>query len=346
MVNADDVVLQQVRLDRVWPTVDPFLFCVHHDDDYPEGDDEFGPCAPLVGRNLGMDFSGRDGWSMYHGALVPGFPQHPHRGFETISFMRRGFMDHADSLGAAARFGRGDVQWMTAGSGIVHAEMFPLLNREAHNETELFQIWINLPATDKMVPPHFSMLWSHQIPRHVFLDHAGRPTEVTVVAGELVAGQPAPAPPPHSWASRPDTDVGIYHAALAPEAAWRLGPAADPRTVRTVYVFAGGSVRIGDREVEGGHAAVVRSEAQLTLIDTGDAAEVLVLQGRPIGEPIAQYGPFVMNTRAEIQKAYHDYQETHFGGWPWPVDDPNHGPEVRRFARHADGRVEQLAATG
>jgi redox-sensitive bicupin YhaK (pirin superfamily) len=124
---------------------------------------------------------------------------HPHRGFETISFMRKGFMDHSDSLGAAARFGRGDVQWMTAGSGIVHAEMFPLLNRDDHNETELFQIWINLPATDKMVPPHFSMLWSHEIPHHTFLDEAGRPTEVTVVAGELVTGQRAPAPPPHSW---------------------------------------------------------------------------------------------------------------------------------------------------
>jgi quercetin 2,3-dioxygenase len=71
---------------------------------------------------------------------------------------------------------------------------------------------------------------------------------------------------------------------------------------------------------------------------------VLVLQGRPIGEPVVQYGPFVMNTKAEIQRAYHDYHETHFGGWPWPADDPNHGAELRRFARHADGRVEQLPA--
>ena len=354
MAIADDLVLQTVQLGQgPWPTVDPFLFCVHHDDDYPEGDDELGPCAPLVGRNIGMDFSGRDGWSMYHGSLVPGFPQHPHRGFETISFMRRGFMDHSDSLGAAARFGRGDVQWMTAGSGIVHAEMFPLLNREDHNATELFQIWINLPASDKMVDPHFSMLWDHEIPKHTLLDEAGRPVDVTVVAGQVVAGHQAPPPPPHSYASRADSDVHIWHAGLAEGASWTLPVARHADTRRVVYVF-GGVVRIGDTEVPSGHAAVIRADLPVTiaddtpggaLTDDGHSAEVLVLGGRPIGEPVAQYGPFVMNTKAEIQKAYHDYAETHFGGWPWPADDPNHGAEARRFARHADGRTEELAAT-
>jgi redox-sensitive bicupin YhaK (pirin superfamily) len=224
--------------------------------------------------------------------------------------------------------------------------MFPLLNRDRHNQTELFQIWINLPASDKMVPPHFSMLWSHEIPQHTLIDRAGRPTQVTVVAGELVPGHRAPAPPPASWASRPDTDVGIYHAELSPEASWDLGPAAHPQTVRTVYAVRGGSVRIGGTEVTGGHAAVVASEQPITMTDTGDGAEVLVLQGRPIGEPVVQYGPFVMNTKAEIQKAYHDYNETWFGGWPWPTDDPNHGGDLRRFARHADGRVEELAVAG
>ena len=77
-----------------------------------------------------MDFAGIDGWSMYHGREVPGFPPHPHRGFETVTFVRKGLIDHADSLGAAARFGRGDVQWLTAGGGIVHSEMFPLLDRD------------------------------------------------------------------------------------------------------------------------------------------------------------------------------------------------------------------------
>ncbi len=339
-----DVVVQQVELGRVWQTVDPFLFCVHHDDDYPEGDDEFGPCAPLVGRNLGMDFSGRDGWSMYHGSLVPGFPQHPHRGFETISFMRGGFMDHSDSLGAAARFGRGDVQWMTAGSGIVHAEMFPLLNHAERNPTELFQIWINLPASDKMVPPHFSMLWSHQIPRHTFLDDRGRPTVVTVVAGQVVDGSPAPAPPPHSWASRRDTDVAIWHLDLAADATWTLPVVRHPDTVRTLYVFGDGALRVGATEVAGGHGAVLRGDVPVEVADdTGAGTEALVLQGRPIGEPVVQYGPFVMNDRRGIQRAYADYAETGFGGWPWDADDPNHGPQLRRFARHADGREERLA---
>jgi redox-sensitive bicupin YhaK (pirin superfamily) len=345
-MGTPDAVIELVTLpagNSPWPTVDPFLFCVHHDDDYPEGDEELGPCAPLMGRTIGSDFSGRDGWSMYHGSMVPGFPQHPHRGFETISFMRGGFMDHSDSLGAAARFGRGDVQWMTAGQGIVHAEMFPLLNDDDRNPTELFQIWINLPARDKMVEPHFAMLWSHEIPRHTFLDQAGRPVEVTVVAGEVVAGQRAPSPPPHSYAKDPRNDVNIWHLSFVEDASWELPTAADG-SVRVVYVFGDGSLRIGDTEVEGGEAAVVRTDVPVDVTDVGGGTEAIVLQGKPIGEPVVQYGPFVMNTKAEIQKAYSDYQETHFGGWPWPVNDPNHGRELKRFAHHADGKVEELDA--
>jgi hypothetical protein len=98
-----------------WKTQDPFLFCVHHDDAYPAGNQALGPSAPLAGRQLGQDFAGKDGWRMYHGRVVPGFPRHPHRGFETVTIARRGFIDHSDSLGATARYGGGDVQWMTAG---------------------------------------------------------------------------------------------------------------------------------------------------------------------------------------------------------------------------------------
>lgn len=124
-----------------WPTLDPFLFCVHHNDKYPKANEQMGPAAPLSGRELGRDFGGKDGWNMYHGDVVPGFPQHPHRGFETVTIVRSGLIDHSDSLGATARYAQGDVQWLTAGRGILHAEMFPLLQREKDNPVELFQIW-------------------------------------------------------------------------------------------------------------------------------------------------------------------------------------------------------------
>src|SRR4029079_13643732 len=101
-------------------------------------------------------------------------------GVEDWALVRPGFIDHSDSLGAAARFGRGDVQWLTAGGGIVHSEMFPLLESDAPNPLELFQIWLNLPAADKLVDAHFSMLWDGDVPR---IRHEG--VEVTVIAGDL-----------------------------------------------------------------------------------------------------------------------------------------------------------------
>jgi redox-sensitive bicupin YhaK (pirin superfamily) len=334
-------VLQTFPLGFQWPTVDPFLFCVHHLDTYPEGDGEFGPKASLAGRDIGQDFAGIDGWRMYHGRHVPGFPQHPHRGFETLTYARQGLIDHSDSMGAAARFGRGDAQWMTAGRGVVHSEMFPLLDTEGPNTGELFQIWVNLPAEDKLVEPHFTMLWDGDIPRVTRTDDAGRTTTITVIAGALDGVTP-PSPPPHSWASRPDADVAVWHLQLEPGATVELPAARSAETVRVLYVFDGSGLTIGGERVDGAHGAHVDSGAPVELEAAADApVEVLVLQGRPIGEPVAQYGPFVMNTRAELQQAFEDYQRTQFGGWPWPQDDPVHGPEPRRFARHADGGVDQ-----
>ena len=217
-VMSSNAILGVMPLGFQWQTVDPFLFCVHHDDAYPAGNEHMGPAASLAGREIGQDFAGKDGWRMYHGDVVPGFPQHPHRGFETVTIVRRGLIDHSDSLGAAARFGRGDVQWLTAGKGIVHSEMFPLLERDQDNPLELFQIWLNLPRTSKMVDPYFSMLWDHTIPRHVARDAEGRETEVTVVAGSVGEIKP-PLAPPDSWASRADADVAIWSIRMAPGAA-------------------------------------------------------------------------------------------------------------------------------
>jgi hypothetical protein len=288
-----------------------------------------------------MDFAGKDGWRMYHGQEVPGFPQHPHRGFETVTIVRRGFIDHSDSLGATARFGQGDVQWMTAGRGIVHSEMFPLLSETAGNPLELFQIWVNLPKADKFVEPHFSMLWSERIPRLVFGGAGAPSTEVTLVAGEL-EGERAPAPPPHSWGARPDSDMAIWTLRMQPGARWALPPARGADTVRTLYVFQGQGLDVEGRRVDASTALVLRCDRPVSLAAQGSAIDALLLQARPIAEPVAHYGPFVMNTQAELREAMLDYQRTQFGGWPWPSDAPVHPRERGRFARHADGRVENV----
>lgn len=322
-----------------WQTIDPFLFCVHHDDAYPAGNPNMGPAASLAGRTMGNDFEGVEGWRMYHGEAVPGFPQHPHRGFETITVVRRGLVDHADSLGATARYGGGDTQWLTAGAGIVHAEMFPLVDASAANPLDLFQIWLNLPRADKFVPPHFSMLWRDKIPVHTARDDDGRQTTVTIVAGTLGTARP-PAPPPHSWASRADSDVAVWTVAMDPGARWIL-PAARPGTNRALYFHRGQSLTVGDRVVPAATRLVVPADAALELANGSAASELLLLQGRPIGEPVVQHGPFVMNSRAEIEQAYADYRRTRFGGWPWPSDEPVHPRAEGRFAVHADGRRER-----
>jgi redox-sensitive bicupin YhaK (pirin superfamily) len=326
-------VLEIRPLGFPWETADPFLFCAYHDDAYPRGNEKMGPDASLAGRDLGQDFEGKDGWRMYHGRTVPGFPQHPHRGFETVTVVRRGLVDHSDSLGATARYGHGDVQWLTAGAGVVHCEMFPLVDREHANPLELFQIWLNLPREDKMAKPHFGMLWNKDIPRHEFDGGV-----ITMVAGAL-EGKAPPAPPPKSWAARPESDVAIWTIKLQGGAKWTM-PAAHPDSSRTLYLFRGSKLKVDGTVVSGRSAIALRSDAAITL-DADDACELLMLRGKPIGEPVAAYGPFVMNDRQGIEQAFADYRRTKFGGWPWPSDDPVHPPSEGRFAKHADGRVER-----
>lgn len=327
-------IVDTVELEFPWKGLDPFIMTVHHVDEYPAGNAELGPLASLAGRRIGSDFSYTDGWSMYHGDVVPGFPQHPHRGFETVTVVRRGYVDHSDSLGATARYGGGDVQWLTTGSGIQHAEMFPLLQENDDNPLELFQIWLNLPPESKMVPAYFGMLWSEDIP-HISPAPGVR---VEVMAGE-VDGHRAPAPPPDSWASRPESQLAIWHISLDPGATWEL-PTASASANRMLHMVAGDDVRISGTSFASGTGIRLRPERPAVLQNHGAPAAFLLLQGEPIGAPVFQMGPFVMNTPEELRQAFDDYNATGFGGWPWSRRDPVHDRSEGRFALHADGRVE------
>ena len=285
-------ILNILPLGQQWPTLDPFLFCAYHDDAYPAANADMGPKALLDGRNMGQDFSRKDGWSMYHGSTVPGFPAHPHRGFETVTIVRKGLIDHSDSLGATARFGRGDVQWLTAGKGIVHAEMFPLLSTTEANPLELFQIWLNLPAASKMVDPHFTMFWADDIPGRVLTDANGLQTYVSVIAGQLAdADKPVKAlsPPPDSWAAQAHADVAIWTLRMQPGARFKL-PAAKAGTRRHLYFFKGQSVSVGGQEVRSHGAIELQGDVAVELINGSKESEFLLLQGKPIAEPVAQYG--------------------------------------------------------
>jgi redox-sensitive bicupin YhaK (pirin superfamily) len=321
-----------------WQTLDPFLFCAFHNDQFPRGNGEAGPAATLAGRNLGMDFELRDGWRMYHGERVPGFPAHPHRGFETITVVRQGLVDHADSLGAAGRYGEGDVQWMTAGRGVQHSEMFPLVHEQQANPLLLFQIWLNLPARNKLVDPHFTMFWAKDIPEHTVLDSQGKATKVTIIAGSL-DGTGALAPPPDSWAADASNQVAVWLIELAPGAQWQL-PAVATGINRVLYFHEGAGLVLDGKALAPLHSARVDEQAMLLHNPATAPAHILLLQGKPINEPVAQHGPFVMNTREQLMQAFSDYQRDHFGGWPWPRADQVHKGRGR-FARHADGREEE-----
>ena len=328
-------------LGFTWETADPFLFCVHHEDKFPKGKPDMSPVTSLSGRNLGDDFIIKDGFRMYHGQRVPGFPGHPHRGFETITVVREGLVDHADSMGASGRYGNGDVQWMTAGKGVQHSEMFPLIFTEKENPMELFQIWLNLPAKSKMVEPHFKMLWQDAIPVLEKKDNAGKGVKVELIAGYLW-GTIAPSPPPDSWAADPKNEVAIGNIQMEPNAKFIL-PKASTGVNRTVYFYVGESITIAGTTIPKYSGVEVLADVELEIVNGNHPTSLLVLQGRPIGEPVIQYGPFVMNTKEEIHQAFDDFHATQFGGWPWPVADQVHDRNKGRFAKHHDGRLEEKA---
>jgi redox-sensitive bicupin YhaK (pirin superfamily) len=275
---------------------------------------------------------------MYHGQTVPGFPYHPHRGFETITIVKEGIVDHSDSLGAAGRFGSGDVQWMTAGKGVQHSEMFPLIHKDKENPLELFQIWLNLPRASKFVEPHFKMLWADGIPLVQKKDQDGRGVEVNVIAGQLEDVK-APSPTPDSWAANPDNDVMVLTIKLSAGASW-IVPGTNNGINRSLYFYRGNEMHIEGEFINSHKVVEVHPEADINLQAGEKDCYLLLLQGKPISEPVVQYGPFVMNSEEEIQEAFEDYQKTQFGGWPWPEKEQTHGRDKGRFALHADGREE------
>ena len=210
-----------------------------------------------------------------------------------MTVVRQGFIDHADSLGATARFGAGDTQWVTTGKGIVHSEMFPLIHSDKPNTLELFQIWLNLPKKSKMAPAHFTMHWNEQAPRVIQKNADGKTATVQVVAGALDDVRALP-PPPESWAAESEAEVAIWSISLEDGATFTLPPAKSAEATRTLYAFQGRGLTVdGTKQVDcskATQAILLKSTAQVQLSATDGPVELLLLQGVPIKEPVAQRG--------------------------------------------------------
>jgi redox-sensitive bicupin YhaK (pirin superfamily) len=226
--------------------------------------------------------------------------------------------------------------------------MFPLLDRTGPNRLELFQIWLNLPRKDKMAAPHFKMLWGEDIPAQTVLSDGGASTRVAVVAGrgflppELEAKMPSP--PPASYAHDVEqSDVAIVTLEMKAGASYTLPPARrGAEAKRKLFFFKGKALTVDGRTFEQHMGIELRADVPCPLVAGADGdVELLMLQGVPIGEPQVQHGPFLMTTREEIMQAFMDYQKDEFGAWPHKDDAPVHPCEATRFAKHADGTLEE-----
>jgi redox-sensitive bicupin YhaK (pirin superfamily) len=255
--------------DRI-DSVDPFLLI-----------DEMGPVDYRPGEAIGA-------------------PDHPHRGFETVTYVLEGELEHEDSAGHTGRLGPGDVQWMTAGAGIVHSEMPSRRIQEAGGRVHGFQVWVNLPRQHKLTRPRYQEYSREKLPE---ANSADGKAHVRVIAGEALGARAV---------IETRTPVVFQDWTLQPGADETIPVAPELRVL--AYVF-GGSVRVGrnDTLVEDGQLVVLGSGDSVRLTAPVETARVLLLGGVPLREPVARYGPFVMNTRDELVEAFHDFESGRMG---------------------------------
>ena len=231
-----------------------------------------------------------------------GVGQHPHRGFETVTIVYEGEVEHRDSTGSGGKIGPGDVQWMTAASGILHEEFHSADFARKGGTLEMVQLWVNLPARDKMAAPGYQTILDSDIPSIALKDNAG---SLRLIAGEFDG---------HTGPSRTFTLIDVWDLRLNAGKSLTL----DLHEGRnTALVVLRGAVRINGLESAGvGQLALFEREGDRLTLEAGEDAMVLLLSGEPIDEPIVGHGPFVMNTEQEIHQSFVDFQSGRFGRMP------------------------------
>ena len=232
-----------------------------------------------------------------------GVGQHPHRGFETVTIVYDGEVEHRDSTGKGGVIGPGDVQWMTAGAGILHEEFHSANYARSGGPFEMVQLWVNLPARDKMTPAGYQAILNADIPVQPLRDAVGEPAgQVRVIAGEF-DGARGPA---HTF-----TPINVWDARVK---AGRSVSLAQPEGWTSLLVVLDGTVQVnGETVLRAAQMATLSAEGREIAIEANGDAKLLLLSGEPIDEPVVGYGPFVMNSEAEIRQAIADFNGGKFG---------------------------------
>jgi redox-sensitive bicupin YhaK (pirin superfamily) len=247
-----------------------------------------------------LDFAGP---AEFTPAATPrGVGQHPHRGFETVTIVYRGEVSHRDSTGQGGTIGPGDVQWMTAGAGILHEEFHSDAFTRAGGMLQMIQLWVNLPARHKMATPRYQAILNSEIPAVPLASGAGT---VRVIAGQYENAKG----PAHTF-----TPMNVWDLRLVASGSTTM-PA--PAGWNTALIVLDGQIKVNsERVVQDGAMVVLSAQGSDCMIETLSDASVLLLSGEPIDEPVVGYGPFVMNTRGEIEQAIHDFNSGKFGEMP------------------------------
>lgn len=239
-----------------------------------------------------------------------GVGQHPHRGFETVTIVYQGELEHRDSTGAGGLIGPGDVQWMTAANGIIHEEFHSPTFARTGGTLEMVQLWVNLPAKDKRAAAGYQTLLATDIPEVALAGNAG---SLRVIAGNYRG---------HQGPARTFTPMDVWDMRLAAGATLQL-PVADGRTAALIVLR--GAVRVnGERDADSSSLVLLSRGAEGVSIEALEGASVLLLSGEPIDEPIVGYGPFVMNSQAEIAESFDDFHAGRFGQMVPEVEGNRH----------------------
>ena len=218
-----------------------------------------------------------------------------------------------------------------------NVNLVSLFNQSGNNKLDFFQIWLNLPSYNKRVKPNFEIYWKDEIPKVDSDSNGNKNAEVELIAGNYL-GFSAPIAPENSWANDKKNDVAVWTIRLDEKGVFNI-PKTKSGANRNLYILKDSNIKVDNQKISRSSMVILDSSKNTTIKNFGSKTKLLLLQGVPINEPVVKYGPFVMNSKSEIEQAFYDYKKTEFGGWKWGSSDPVHGIQKEKFAKFINGDV-------